>query len=90
MTPAPPQAAEELIDFSRNNQGPIFMEAISYRWRGHVGYREDIDVGVKRGKELWKWRDRDPVGRLKDAMLSFGMITDADFNLINRELDILV
>ena len=32
--------------------GPFFLEAVTYRWRGHVGHREDLDVGVSRKDDL--------------------------------------
>ena len=34
-----------------------FFEAITYRWFGHVDWREDIDVGINRSAEdldYWK------------------------------------
>ena len=29
---------------------PYFIEFITYRWFGHVDWREDVDVGVNRSK----------------------------------------
>jgi pyruvate dehydrogenase E1 component alpha subunit len=49
----------------------MFLEAITYRWYGHVDWREDIDVGVNRSaEELLAWRKRDPIARLSKALLS--------------------
>ena len=48
-------AAEELISFSRENNEPI-LEAVTYRLYGHVDWREDIDVGVNRSKDLDLWK----------------------------------
>ena len=31
--------------------GPAILELITFRWYGHVDWREDIDVGVKRSKK---------------------------------------
>ena len=64
-------AAENLIGKARNGGGPGFIEAITYRWYGHVDWREDIDVGINRSQEeVANWRLRDPVLRLKSAMIS--------------------
>jgi pyruvate dehydrogenase E1 component alpha subunit len=42
---------------------------VTYRWRGHVGPKEDVDVGVRRRpEELVAWKKRDPVRRLADAL----------------------
>jgi TPP-dependent pyruvate/acetoin dehydrogenase alpha subunit len=65
-------AASELIEKARKSEGPGFIEAVTYRWYGHVDWREDIDVGVNRSQEdVSNWRARDPIDRLKRAMIEF-------------------
>lgn len=65
------RAAAELVDGMRRDREPVFLEAITYRWRGHVGPKEDLDVGVRRSLEhLAAWKRRDPVRRLEDALLA--------------------
>ena len=68
------QASEDLITRARNGEGPAFLEAVTYRWRGHVGHREDDDVGIDRGTSLGLWKERDPVRRLVEGMTSAGYI----------------
>lgn len=53
---------------ARSGKGPQFIEMVTYRWRGHVGHREDIDVGVKRKDDLNLWKKRDPISRLAKGM----------------------
>ncbi|MCX7890847.1 MAG: thiamine pyrophosphate-dependent dehydrogenase E1 component subunit alpha [Burkholderiales bacterium] len=66
------RAAKRLVDAARAGKGPGFLEAVTYRWRGHVGPREDIDVGVNRSVDLASWKKRDPVRRLADALVAAG------------------
>lgn len=67
-------AAAELIANARDGNGPGFLEAMTYRWYGHVDWREDIDVGVQRSKDdVKRWRDRDPIALLRKAMICSGM-----------------
>lgn len=71
--------AGDLIAAARLGKGPGFIEAVTFRWYGHVDWREDIDVGLHRSvEELANWRQRDPVRRLKDAMLKAGVWTEQD------------
>ena len=66
-------AAESLIEKIRTGEGPAFLEAVTFRWLGHVDWREDFDVGVRRSADdLAQWRKRDPVQRLEQAMLAAG------------------
>jgi TPP-dependent pyruvate/acetoin dehydrogenase alpha subunit len=63
------KAAERCVTDIRNGSGPRFIEAVTFRWYGHVDWREDIDVGVNRSVEhLANWRARDPIARLLGAM----------------------
>jgi acetoin:2,6-dichlorophenolindophenol oxidoreductase subunit alpha len=65
------KAAGELIEAARRGDGPGFLEAVTFRWRGHVGPNEDIDVGVQRAPEiLAAWKKRDPVARLWQSLLA--------------------
>lgn len=62
-------AAAELVDAARKGEGPALLEAVTFRWRGHVGPHEDIDVGVRRSpEELTAWKRRDPISRLWTAL----------------------
>jgi acetoin:2,6-dichlorophenolindophenol oxidoreductase subunit alpha len=64
-------AAGELIDAARRGEGPGFLEAVTFRWRGHVGPNEDIDVGVQRAPEiLAAWKKRDPIERLWQSLMA--------------------
>jgi pyruvate dehydrogenase E1 component alpha subunit len=59
--------------------GPFFLEAVTYRWLGHVGHRDDQDVGVARKDDLTAWRGRDPVRRLAEALATLGLVSAAEF-----------
>jgi pyruvate dehydrogenase E1 component alpha subunit len=65
------RAAESLIQSARSGNGPVFIEAVTYRQYGHVDWRDDIDVGVNRSSEDLKvWKNRDPITRLSDALIA--------------------
>lgn len=65
---------------------PFFMEAFTYRWRGHVGHREDIDVGVKRGDDLKSWKKRDPIQRLLLSMIENNIFSQNDFEMLSVQI----
>jgi TPP-dependent pyruvate/acetoin dehydrogenase alpha subunit len=81
-------AASDLIASARAGNGPGFLEAVTFRWRGHVGPESDIDVGVMRSpEELASWKRRDPVRRLVDALVHDRGIDKARFDGIDGEVD---
>ncbi len=72
------RAAARTVDRARGGGGPSFIEAVTYRWYGHVDWRDDIDVGVNRSQDdVANWKARDPVLRLKASMIQAGLWSEA-------------
>jgi TPP-dependent pyruvate/acetoin dehydrogenase alpha subunit len=78
------RATESLVSEMRAGNGPAFLELVTYRWRGHVGPREDLDVGVARKENLVLWKRRDPIGRLARAMERAGFVSTEELETITR------
>jgi len=81
------KAAQKLIEAARSGQGPGFLEAVTYRWRGHVGPKEDIDVGVKRKDDLHIWKKRDPIARLAQALIVAKFLTTNEYDQIKIKIE---
>jgi pyruvate dehydrogenase E1 component alpha subunit len=82
------KAAAGLVSRARAGKGPGFLEAITYRWYGHVDWRDDIDVGVSRSKEdLANWKARDPIARLRLAMVLAGIWSESQHEALVKELE---
>ena len=80
-------AVGHLIDQARRGEGPGFLEAVTFRWLGHVDWREDVDVGVKRSaKTLAEWRARDPISRLERALIAAGQWSADQSEVIRSEI----
>jgi len=74
------EATDRLVGRARRGEGPGFLEAVTYRWRGHVGADENIDVGVRRSaEEITLWKRRDPVARLEAALASGRAVPETTF-----------
>jgi pyruvate dehydrogenase E1 component alpha subunit len=80
------RVAGELIGLARGSE-PVFLEAITYRWRGHVGPKEDLDVGVRRSMvDLNAWKRRDPVRRLEEALVARKLATPEELARLAGEV----
>ncbi len=80
-------AAGQLIEAARRGAGPGYLEAVTYRWRGHVGPDENIDVGLRRSRsELEAWKARDPISRLAAAMTMRGDIADPEIGRLHKSI----
>ena len=80
------EATQRLLEKARNGEGAGFLEVITYRWRGHVGPREDNDVGLQRNEDLAVWKKRDPVQRLVTSMVEKDYLTDSEYETLKSEV----
>jgi len=74
----------EAIEHARSGEGPIIVEAITYRYRGH----SMSDPATYRSRqEVDEWRTgRDPIARLQVQMIEAGLATEADFKDKDRDI----
>src|ERR1043166_4694986 len=49
-------------------EGPAFVEAITYRWSGHVGPLSDDFAGYRESAEIEAWKANCPISLLQAAM----------------------
>jgi len=82
--------AKNAIATARETGEPFFIEAITYRWKGHVGHREDMDVGVKRNKDLVLWKSRDPIGRLEVSLLNHHIVSEKELDQIHNGIKAMI
>lgn len=83
------KATNNLISNSRTNGGPGLIEAVTYRWYGHVDWREDVDVGIERSLEDVKnWKARDPILKLTQAMIEKELWSKDEQQELDDHLDL--
>jgi pyruvate dehydrogenase E1 component alpha subunit len=81
------ETASQFISEMREGGGPRFIEAITFRWFGHVDWREDIDVGVSRSADdLNNWKLKDPIKRLRNFIISNSKLDESYFNNLEEKI----
>ena len=66
-------AVSHFTDYCRNGKGPVLIECLTYRWKGH----SKSDAQVYRTKEELKaWMEKDPIIRYKKVLIEEGIITE--------------
>lgn len=84
------KAAYEAVSRLHNGEGPQFIETRTYRWYGHVGYRDDIDVGLRDVQELESWKKRCPIKNLEEKLLLEKICTDTELCRLHEKIQRLV
>ena len=80
-------ATNEAVERARKGQGPTFIEAITYRFRGH----SMADPMVYRKKtEEEEWRTKGPILRMRRHMEELGLLDESDMKALEAEVDEIV
>ncbi|MEW6125644.1 MAG: thiamine pyrophosphate-dependent dehydrogenase E1 component subunit alpha [Acidobacteriota bacterium] len=78
------EAARRAIERARNGGGPSFIEAKTFRMRGHAAHDNQSYVP----KELLdEWRRKDPIDRFIRHLLENHFATQDDIESIDRKID---
>ena len=76
------EATRHAISRARKDSLPFFLEAKTYRFRGH----SVADPAKYRTKEeVQKWMERDPIGILAERIRTLGIATDEQLNAVDDE-----
>jgi len=78
------QAAEEHLEYIRSGNGPFFLEAVTYRYRGHsMGDPERY----RQKDEVEKWKEEDPIGIYRRYLLKEKLCTAEDLDDIENMVE---
>jgi pyruvate dehydrogenase E1 component alpha subunit len=77
------EKTKEALDHCRSGKGPMFMEALTYRFRGHS--MADPEAYRER-EEVEKHRPRDPIPLFRDRLLKEEIATEDEFSRIDDEV----
>jgi pyruvate dehydrogenase E1 component alpha subunit len=77
-------AARKALDYARSGQGPIILEMLTYRYRGHsmsdpAKYRTREEVEKFRG-------ERDPIEQVKNRLIEEGTASEEELKEIDKEI----
>jgi pyruvate dehydrogenase E1 component alpha subunit len=77
-------AVQEAAEHCRSGKGPFFVEALTYRFRGH----SMADPELYRDKaEVQRWRARDPIPRFGELCVQHGVCSPQELAQINEEVE---
>lgn len=83
------ETAKVAADHCRKGKGPVFIECLTYRMRGHVGPDDNVQgtrTDIRPKEEISKWKRKDPIKRLGRFMLKNGLVTKSELNEMERSI----
>ncbi len=74
------------LEHCRSGKGPFFLEALTYRYRGHsMGDPERY----RKPEEVRRWQEDDPIGRFEKVLLEKG-VPQADIEAREKEAEQII
>lgn len=81
------EAARRAVDSVRAGKGPFFLEAVTYRFRGH----SMADPEFYRAKEeIERWKAQDPVLRFRRYLEDKGLISEDGVRSLEEEVEVTI
>jgi pyruvate dehydrogenase E1 component alpha subunit len=76
------EAARKAVETARSGEGPILLECVTYRWKGHSKSDQEL---YRTKEELQAWKRKDPIARFRKLLVSEGVITKEEVATIEEE-----
>lgn len=74
------EKSKEMIDAVRAGGGPMFLEAMTYRFRGHsMGDPERY----RKADEVHHWQESDPIGIFRRKLIEMNIVNETDLNALD-------
>jgi len=81
------KTSQKAIKNARKAKGPTFIEAITYRWRGHVGPNWDLDKPIRSKKEVYWWVNNNcPIKKLEALLIKIGLLSEKKKSIIYKNI----
>ncbi|MDS0220561.1 thiamine pyrophosphate-dependent dehydrogenase E1 component subunit alpha [Haloarcula sp. S1AR25-5A] len=78
------EAVEEARKRARAGDGPTFIEAETYRYRGHY---EGDEQPYRTKEEIEQWKERDAIESFKQRLIDRGELTESEFEELQSEVE---
>jgi pyruvate dehydrogenase E1 component alpha subunit len=83
------ETSQKAVDACRNGNGPIFLEFMTYRFRGHVGPDDNIHgnhTDIRPQDEIEAWLQKDPIKRFEMYLLENQFIDENRVKTIRKDV----
>jgi acetoin:2,6-dichlorophenolindophenol oxidoreductase subunit alpha len=79
--------AKKAVSLCRNKKGPVFLEFISYRLRGHVGPSDTIQGShhdIRPKDQIAEWKKKDPILVFRKFLIENKYLSESELNKIDK------
>ena len=77
-------AASEFVERARRGEGPAYLICTTYRYHGH---HAGDPLNYRQREEVERWRQSDPVERVKQAAVERGVMTADEISALEKRIE---
>ncbi len=84
------ELGKSAIEKCRSGTGPVFMECLTYRFRGHVGPNDNIQgshTDIRPPEEVNAWLLKDPIVKFQDYLLTNKLLDEGTLSSIRQSAE---
>lgn len=84
------EAGKSAAEQCRRGGGPVFIECLTYRFRGHVGPDDNIQgnhTDIRPKQEMDSWLQRDPIRSFEEYLVRGGFVEKQELDDIRRRAE---
>ncbi|MEW6556111.1 MAG: thiamine pyrophosphate-dependent dehydrogenase E1 component subunit alpha [Elusimicrobiota bacterium] len=84
------EVAEKSAELCRSGAGPVFIEFLTYRLRGHVGPDDNIQgtrTDIRPKAEIVRWQKKDPLKKFENYLLKNKIVNPEKIEKIKSEIE---
>lgn len=82
------EAGRKAVDRCRTGQGPVFLEFLTYRYRGHVGPDDNIQgshTDIRPKEEVAAWLRKDPILNFERHLVESKLLDEGTLERIRQQ-----
>lgn len=80
----------EAVEICRSGRGPVLLECLTYRLRGHVGPDDNIQgthTDIRSQQEIEEWKRKDPILNFTRDLIENNILTEKKMGLIIEDVN---
>ncbi len=84
------EVTKKAVERCRKGEGPVLIEFVTYRLRGHVGPDDNIQglhTDIRPKEEVESWRRKDPVKNFENFLLQNGILSQDEIGQIKSTIE---
>ncbi|MBT6052603.1 MAG: thiamine pyrophosphate-dependent dehydrogenase E1 component subunit alpha [Candidatus Scalindua sp.] len=81
--------AQKAVAHCRKGEGPVFLEFLTYRMRGHVGPDDNVQgshTDIRPKHEIEEWRKKDPIKRIEQYLLRNEILVKKELLVFHEQI----